>query len=262
VRAPSSVPAVTDLLPIRTRRQAYDRRQRLRGSLIGAASTLVVLAAIVLIVPRLDGWDRVQRTFFDGETFGDAFPEVARAFWLDVRIFLICTPTIVIVGMAIALARSVRSPVLFPLRLLAALYVDIVRGVPILLWLFLIGFGGAGLLNRRSVGAGPFEVGTLLFLGGLALVTNRHVVLPQAVRRVVPPLMNDFISLQKDVSLVSVLGPIEALRRADVLQDRLFNFTPFVVAAVLFLSVSIPLTRTADYLLQKERRAMTATAVR
>jgi polar amino acid transport system permease protein len=172
-----------------------------------------------------------------------------------------------------------------------------VRGVPILLWLFMIGFGGAGLINKREVGIGPIQIGTLLFLGGLALVitysayvaevfragiesvhesqrsgarslglstwqTNRHVVLPQAVRRVVPPLMNDFISLQKDVALVSVLGPAEALRRADVLQDRLFNFTPFVVAAVLFLCVSIPLTRTADYLLAKERRAMSATAVR
>jgi polar amino acid transport system permease protein len=284
-------------IPIRTRRQDYDRRQRVRGAAVAATSTLVVLAAVILIVPRLDGWDRVRRTFFDGETFADAFPEVLRAFWLDVRIFLFCAPTIVVVGMAIALARSVRSPVLFPLRLAATLYVDIVRGVPILLWLFMIGFGGAGLINKREVGIGPIQIGTLLFLGGLALVitysayvaevfragiesvhesqrsgarslglstwqTNRHVVLPQAVRRVVPPLMNDFISLQKDVALVSVLGPAEALRRADVLQDRLFNFTPFVVAAVLFLCVSIPLTRTADYLLAKERRAMSATAVR
>jgi polar amino acid transport system permease protein len=183
------------------------------------------------------------------------------------------------------------------LRLGATLYVDIVRGVPLILWLFLIGFGGAGLINKRQVGIGPIQIDTLLFLGGLALVvvysayvaevfragiesvhesqrsaarslalttwqTNRYVVLPQAVRRVVPPLMNDFISLQKDVALVSVLGPAEALRRADVLHAKLFNFTPFVVAAVLFLCISIPLTRTADYLLAKERRAMSGTAVR
>ena len=256
-----------------------------------------MIGLIIVIVPRLSGWPRVRETFFDGEAFAEAFPRVLRAFVLDLKIFFVCAPLIVIFGMAIALARSVRSPVLFPLRLGATLYVDIVRGVPILLWLFLIGFGGAGLINKRSVGFGPIEVGTLLFLGGLALVivysayvaevfragiesvhesqrsaarslglstwqTNRHVVLPQAVRRVVPPLMNDFISLQKDVALVSVLGPAEALRRADVLQDRLFNFTPFVVAAVLFLCVSIPLTRTADYLLAKERRAMSGTAVR
>ena len=90
----------------------------------------------------------------------------------------------------------------------------------------------------------------------------RSVILPQAVRRVVPPLMNDLVSLQKDVALVSILGPVEALRRADIWQDRLYNFTPFVVAAVLFLAVSIPTTRLTDYLLTRERRAMSGTAVR
>jgi polar amino acid transport system permease protein len=283
--------------PPRSRRAEFDRRQRRRGNLVAAASTAGVVGIILLVVPRLDGWQRVKQTFFDGDTFTESFPDVARAFWLDVRIFLVCAPLILIWGMAIALARSVRSPVLFPLRMAATLYVDIVRGVPVLLWLFLIGFGGATLLNRRDVGIGSVRIGTLLFLGGVGLVitysayvaevfragiegvhesqrsgarslglstwqTNRYVVLPQAVRRVVPPLMNDFISLQKDVALVSVLGPVEALRRADVLQDRLFNFTPFVVAAALFLCVSIPLTRLADYLLARERRAMSGTAVR
>lgn len=283
--------------PSRSRRDEYDRRARLRGNVIAAISTTVVVLVVVLGVPRLDGWQRVRATFFDGDTFRESFPQVARAFWLDVRIFLVCAPLILVWGMAIALARSVRSPVLFPLRIAATLYVDIVRGVPVLLWLFLIGFGGATILDRRDIGVGSVRVGTLLFLGGVGLVvtysayvaevfragidgvhesqrsgarslglsswqTNRYVVLPQAVRRVVPPLMNDFISLQKDVALVSVLGPIEALRRADVLQDKLFNFTPFVVAAALFLSVSIPLTRLADYLLAKERRAMSGTVVR
>ena len=280
-----------------TRREEFERRQRLRGFVLAGASTAAVVGLIVVGVPQLEGWDRVRQTFFDREAFAEAFPKVLRAFVLDLKIFVVCAPLIVVCGLAIALARSVRSPVLFPLRLGATLYVDIVRGVPILLWLFLIGFGGAGLINKRQVGIGPIQIDTLLFLGGLALVivysayvaevfragiesvhesqrsaarslalstwqTNRHVVLPQAIRRVVPPLMNDFISLQKDVALVSVLGPAEALRRADVLQDKLFNFTPFVVAAVLFLCVSIPLTRTADYLLAKERRAMSGTAVR
>ena len=269
----------------------------MRSALLAAASTGVLIGLIIWQVPKLSGWQRVRSAFFDGETFSVAFRPVLKAFWLDVRIFLVCAPLIVVFGMLIALARSIRSPLLFPLRLAATLYVDIVRGVPIILWLYMIGFGGAGLMNVREVGIGPIKVGTLLFLGGVALVvtysayvaevfragiegvhesqrsgarslglstwnTNRHVVLPQAVRRVVPPLMNDFISLQKDVALISVLGPIEALRRADVLQDRLFNFTPFVVAAVLFLCVSIPLTRTADYLLAKERRAMSGTAIR
>jgi polar amino acid transport system permease protein len=280
-----------------TRREQYDRLQRRRGFVLAGASTAAVIGLIVWVVPQLEGWERVRRTFFDRDTFAKTFRPILRAFMLDLRIFIVCAPLIVIWGLCVALARSVRSPVLFPLRLGATLYVDIVRGVPILLWLFLIGFGGAGLINKRQVGIGPIQVDTLLFLGGLALVivysayvaevfragiesvhesqrsaarslalstwqTNRHVVLPQAIRRVVPPLMNDFISLQKDVALVSVLGPAEALRRADVLQDKLFNFTPFVVAALLFLCVSIPLTRTADYLLAKERRAMSGTAVR
>lgn len=281
----------------RTRRAEFERQQKRRSTVLAAASTAVLLGLIIWLVPKLSGWQRVRKSFFDGETFSVAFDPVLNAFWLDVRIFLVCAPLIILFGMLIALARSVRSPLLFPLRLAATLYVDIVRGVPIILWLYLIGFGGAGLMNVREVGIGPIKIGTYLFLGGIALIvtysayvaevfragiegvhesqrsgarslglstwhTNRHVVLPQAVRRVIPPLMNDFISLQKDVALVSVLGPIEALRRADVLQDKLFNFTPFVVAAILFLCVSIPLTRTADYLLSKERRLMSGTVVR
>ncbi len=280
-----------------SRRALFERGQRRRSTLLAATSTAVLVGLVIWRVPKLAGWKRVRKSFFDGDTFSLAFEPVLRAFWLDVKIFLVCAPLIVLFGMLIALSRSVRSPLLFPLRLAATLYVDIVRGVPIILWLYLIGFGGAGLLNVREVGIGPISIGTYLFLGGVALVvtysayvaevfragiegvhesqrsgarslglstwhTNRHVVLPQAVRRVTPPLMNDFISLQKDVALVSVLGPIEALRRADVLQDKLFNFTPFVVAAVLFLCVSIPLTRTADYLLAKERRTMSGTAIR
>ena len=264
---------------------------------MAAGSTGALVGLIIWQVPKLSGWNQVRKSFFNRKIFSDAFGPVSNAFWLDVRIFLVCAPLIVVFGMLIALSRSVRSPLLFPLRLAATLYVDIVRGVPIILWLYLIGFGGAGLMNVREVGVGPIKIGTYLFLGGVALVvtysayvaevfragiegvhesqrsgarslglstwhTNRHVVLPQAVRRVIPPLMNDFISLQKDVALVSVLGPVEALRRADVLQDDLFNFTPFVVAACLFLCVSIPLTRTADYLLAKERRTMSGTAIR
>jgi polar amino acid transport system permease protein len=280
-----------------TRRHAYERRLRRRSALIAAGSTAAVIAAVVLWVPTLDGWPSVRRSFFDGETFRDAFVPILKAFWLDVRVFLICSVCILGFGLLLALARSVRSPVLFPLRLFATVYTDVVRGVPVILWIFMIGFGVAGLLNRREVGAGPFKVSTLLFLGGVALVvtysayvsevfragieavhetqragaralglstwqTNRHVILPQAVRKVVPPLINDMVSLQKDVGLVSFLGPIEAFRRADVLQDKLFNFTPFVVAALLFMAMSIPLTRTADVLMRRERMRMSGTAVR
>ena len=275
----------------RTRRQQYERRQVVRSVLTASASTVVFATVLVLVVTRLESWPRVRDTFFNGGVFGDSFEPILRAFWLDVRIFLICAPLILAMGLLVSLARSARSPVLFPIRLLATLYTDVTRGVPVILWLYLIGFGAVGLINSRSF------FGGYLFWGGVALVwtysayvsevfragiesvhesqragarslglstwqTNRHVVLPQAVRRVVPPLMNDFVSLQKDVALISLLGPVEALRRADVIQDRTFNFTPFVVAALLFISVAIPLTRLADHLMAKERRRMSGTAVR
>jgi len=208
-----------------------------------------------------------------------------------VEIFVICAPCILALGLLVAAARNARAPALFPVRMAALLYTDIVRGVPVLLWITLLGFGVPGLLQTREWygraiiwGAGAlilvysayvsevFRAGiesvhesqraAARSLGLSAGQTMRSVVLPQAVRRVVPPLMNDLVSLQKDVALVSILGPVEALRRATTIQQRTFNFTPYVAAAVLFLCVSIPLTRLTDYLLAKERRRMSATVVR
>jgi polar amino acid transport system permease protein len=264
---------------------------------IAVISTAAVVTALVLWIPTLDGWPSVKQSFFDGETFRTSFRPILRAFWLDVRIFIGCSVLIVIVGLLVALARSVRSPLLYPLRLFATLYTDLVRGVPVILWIFIIGFGVAGLTRTRDVGIGPARISTLLLLGCVALVftysayvaevfrggiegvhenqraaaralglsttqTNRTVVLPQAIRKMAPPLVNDLVSLQKDVSLVSFLGPVEALRRADVLQDRLFNFTPFVVAALMFMTLSIPLTRLGDTLTRRERLRTSGTAVR
>ena len=274
-----------------TRRQRYERRQLVRSVVTASASTVVFAAVLVFVVSRQEKWPDVKQAFFNGGVFGDSFSPILHAFWLDVRIFLICAPCILVIGLLVSLARSTRSPVLFPVRALATVYVDVTRGVPVILWINLIGFGVVALINSRSF------FGGYLFWGGVTLVwtysayvsevfragiesihesqragarslglstwqTNRHVVIPQAVRRVVPPLMNDFVSLQKDVALVSLLGPVEALRRADVIQDRTFNFTPFVVAALLFVCVSIPLTRLADHLLAKERRRTSGTAVR
>lgn len=263
----------------------------MRSVATAAISTIVFAVAVVVVVSRLESWPRVRQAFFNGGVFGDSFSDIAHAFWLDVRIFLVCAPCILVLGLLVSLARSARSPVLFPVRALATIYVDFTRGVPVILWIYLVGFGAVALINSRSF------FGGYLFWGGLALVwtysayvsevfragiesvhesqragarslglttwqTNRYVVIPQAIRRVVPPLMNDFVSLQKDVALVSLLGPVEALRRASVIQAKTFNFTPYVVAALLFVCVSIPLTRLADHLLAKERRRMSGTAVR
>lgn len=273
------------------RRAAYERQQRRVSIRIAAISTVITIGALVAYVPRAPGWERVRASFFDGESFRSALPQLVEPFWLNIRIFAITAPAIVVVGLLVALARSVRSPALFPLRLFATLYTDIVRGVPVILWITLIGFGVPGLFQQRAwytqavvwggvalvlcysaYVAEVFRAGiesvhesqraAARSLGLTTAQTVRSVVLPQAVRRVVPPLMNDLVSLQKDVALVSIIGPVEALRRANILVQKDFNFTPLVAAAVLFLCVSIPLTRLTDRLLARERRRMSGTQVR
>jgi polar amino acid transport system permease protein len=238
----------------------------------------------------MPGWDKVREQFFDAETLREALPELIGPFWLNIRLFLICTPCILLVGLLIAMARNARTPALYPLRLFATLYTDVVRGVPVILWISLIGFGVPGLFQERSwytklivwaavalvmcysaYVAEVFRAGiesvhesqraAARSLGLSQSQTMRGVVLPQAVRRVVPALMNDFVSLQKDVALVSVVGVVEALRRAQILQQKTYNFTPIVAAAVLFLCVSIPLTRFTDHLLARERRRTSGTVV-
>lgn len=252
---------------------------------------MIFFAATITLLQVLPGWPRVRRSFFDIGTFGDVFPELLKPFWYDIQIFLWSAPLIIAVALLISFARSVRSPALYPLRLAATAYVDIVRGVPVILWIYLIGFGVVGLLNTRTWYGSYIVWGTValvttysayvseVFRAGIESVhesqraaarslglsssqTMRHVVLPQAVRRVVPPLMNDMVSLQKDVALISVLGPVEVLRRATIETQRDFNYTPYVAAAVLFLCVSIPLTRLTDHLIQRERRQMSGTSVR
>ena len=252
---------------------------------------MIVVAAVITLLQVLPGWPRVRRSFFDADTFRDVFPELLKPFWYDIQIFLWSAPLIITVALLISFARNVRSPALYPLRLAATAYVDIVRGVPVILWIYLIGFGVVGLVNTRAWYGSYIVWGTValvmtysayvseVFRAGIESVhesqraaarslglsssqTMRHVVLPQAVRRVVPPLMNDMVSLQKDVALISVLGPVEVLRRATIETQRDFNYTPYVAAAVLFLCVSIPLTRLTDHLIQRERRRMSGTSVR
>lgn len=235
-------------------------------------------------------WQRVKQSFFNWERLVDSFPRLLHAFILDIKIFVWTTPAILIVALLIAVARNTRNPALFPLRLFVIGYTDVMRGVPVILWIYLIGFGVPGIGLERpwnspllwgSVALGltysayvaeVFRAGiesvhesqraAARSLGLSSAQTMRHVVLPQAIRRVVPPLMNDLVSLQKDVALVSLIGPIEILRQAGIDKAKFANFTPYIGAAILFLVVTIPLTRTTDWLLARERRRTTATSVR
>lgn len=272
-----------------TRRQAYEQRQRRNSLLIAALSTTIVISTIVVLLPRAPRWDRVKKSFFDREIFLDSFPRLVEAFWLDIKIFLWSMPLIFALSLAIAVARNTRSPALFPVRAAAVIYTDVFRGVPVILTIFLIGFGVPGLFDSRTW-SNPLIWGTVALvlsysayvseeiragiegvhesqraaarsLGMTSSQTMSTVVLPQAMRRIVPPMMNSIVSLQKDVALISLIGPIEILRQAGLDKSKFANFTPYVAAAVIFLCVTIPLTRVADHLLARERRRTGATSV-
>lgn len=265
-----------------TRREIYESRLRRRSIAKAAASTAFVLIAIVVLVPMAPGWSAVKRSFFNLDIFRATFPGLLDAFLVDVAIFLWSAPSIVIVGLIIALFRDVRSPALYPLRLLGALYTDVFRGLPVILVVYLIGFGIPGLGLPRPWNS-PYIWGSLALilvyaayvaevirsgidsihnsqraaaasLGLTEADTMRFVVLPQALRNVAPANMNLFIALQKDVALLSFIGPVEVFRQAGVYKSLMANFTPYVGAAVIFLAITIPATRYTDHLLNKQRR--------
>ena len=265
-----------------TRRQLYEAQQRKRSIRIAATSTVLVIAAIVVLVPLTPGWDKVKRSFFNWDTLVDTFPKLLDAFLINIMIFAWSAPAIAVLGLLIALARDAKSPALFPLRIFGAAFTDVFRGVPVILTVYLIGFGIPGLGLPRPYNS-PYIWGSLaliltysayvaeIFRSGIDSVHHsqrsaalslglserqvmRDVVLPQAVRNVVPSQMNMLIALQKDVSLLSFIGPVEIFRQAGVFKSLLANFTPYVGAAIIFLIVTIPATRYADYLMARQMR--------
>ncbi|TQL03326.1 amino acid ABC transporter permease [Cellulomonas sp. SLBN-39] len=260
-------------------RDAYRRTRARRSTAVALLSTVTLAVVAVLGVRASPGWPRVRASFFDLDVALASLPAVLEGLWLNVRVMAVCAVVIVVVALALALARTVRGPAFLPLRLLATAYVDVFRGLPLILVLLLVGFGLPGL---RLQGV-PTDA---VVLGGLALVLTysayvaevfragiesvhpsqvaaarslgltrgqamRHVVLPQAVRRVVPPLMNDLVSLSKDSGLISILGAIDAVRAAQIATAEYANFTPYVVAGVLFVLITIPLARVTDVLARR-----------
>ncbi len=272
-----------------TRRERYERARRRRSVAIATISTIAVVGALVILVPLTPGWERVRQAFFDGDVFVETFPGLLSAFWLDVQILLWSTPFILIVSLLIALARNTRSPALFPLRAFAVIYTDVLRGIPVILLVFLIGFGVPALGLSRTW-ANPLIWGSVTLvlsysaytaeiiragidavhesqragarsLGMTSSQTMRSVVLPQAYRKIVPPMMNTFVSLQKDVALVSLIGPVEILRQAGIDKATYANFTPYVAASLIFLALTIPCTRLADWALARQRARTGATTI-
>ena len=272
------------------RRKAFERRQRRRSNAIAALSTIGVTAALVVLVPRAPGWERVNESFFDGDILRDSFPRLISAFWLNIKILLWATPSVLVLSLLVALARKSRAPALLPARLLSTAFTDVFRGIPTILVIFLIGFGVPGALQMSRPWNSPVLWGSVALvvsysayvaeivrsgiegvpeqqraaarsLGMTTQQTMRSVVLPQAFRSIVPPMLNSFISLQKDVALVGLLGPVELLRRSQIDTARTFNFTPYVGAALIFLVATIPLTRLADWLMARQQRRTGGTLV-
>ncbi|MDW5594649.1 amino acid ABC transporter permease [Conexibacter stalactiti] len=270
-------------------RAAARRRRDRRGFLIALASSVVVIGGLATLVVTSPGWDDVRETFFSWEAFKTSFPDVLRGFWLDVKLFMIVEAVVLVLGLAIALARTTKAPALFPVRLLLSVYTDVMRGVPTILLVYLVGFGipalaiegwpsdpvvlgGAALALTYSAyvsevyrsgldAVHPSQRAAALAVGLNRTQALRFVVLPQAVRRVIPPLLNDFISLQKDVALISVLGPLEAFRVAQIQASSDFNYTPLLAAALLYICVTVPLARFVDHMQSRGRRAREAEAV-
>ena len=270
-----------------------DRRSRILGDLRGArsvgiavTSTVVFFAVIVVVIVTSAGWPEVRKAFFDRKIFSDSFPEIAHAFLLNIRIFITAEALILVFALAIAVLRGLPGPVLFPFRLLAVLYTDLFRGIPTILVIYILGFG-APALQLSGVPNSPLFWGvTALVLVYSAYVaevyragidsvhpsqeaaarslgltrgqTLRFVIVPQAVRRVIPPLLNDFIGLQKDSALVALIGPIEAFRQSQIDVAATFNYTPYMATALLFILVTIPLARFTDWLIARDRRRQSA----
>ena len=257
------------------RREVRRQQSRRRTSISLGVTSLVVLVVGVGVVTS-PGWPTVHENFFNGHHFRESLPEIAKAFLLNLKLFLLAEPLILVLALAVALARQARSPWLVPVRGLAVLYTDVFRGIPTILLIYLLGFGMPALQLQGvpkslffwglmalvlSYGAyvaevfragiesiHPSQVASAEALAMTRAQTMRHVVVPQAVRRVVPPLLNDFISLQKDTALVSSIALFDAAFAARDYANYKFNYTPLVVVACFFIVMTVPMARFTDWL--------------
>jgi polar amino acid transport system permease protein len=274
-------------------------RQAGRGSLIlggagrnvtvATASTIVFFTVLVLVIVNAPGWPKVKSTFFNADEFRTWFWPVLHAFTLNIKIAIVAEVFILVLALGLAIIRSLQGPVFFPLRLMAITYTDVFRGIPTIMLVYLLGFGvpalqlqGSALRNPTYLAAvaliliytayvsevyragilsvHPSQDAASRSLGLTRWQTTRTVIIPQAVRRVVPPLLNDFIGLQKDTALISVLGVVEGLQRANLASASDFNYTPYVIAGMFFVLITIPQARLTDWLIERDRRRQFASA--
>jgi polar amino acid transport system permease protein len=267
-------------------RRGERKRISRRQGVIAAVSTTVVLGTLFTILVTSPGWEIVKKTFFDIDYGREVFPTVIAGLWINLQLTFIGGFCIGVIALGLALLRTTKSPALTPFRFLATAYVDIFRGAPLILIILLVGFG-VPALQLKGISSNVIFLGTVAVvltysayvaevirsgilsihpsqraaarsLGLTSGQTMRYVVLPQAIRRVVPPLLNDFVSLLKDTGLVSILGVTDAVRAAQINASRTFNYTPYVVAAILFLLITIPMTRYTDRAIRARTNAQSS----
>ncbi len=266
-------------------RIAYRRRQTVRSVLLAALSTGIVGVLLVVAVTGAPGWERVKQSFFSPDVAKRWAPEILDGLWLNIRLLVVCAVLALALGLLIAVLRTLRGPVFFPVRAMATGYTYAFRGMPLIIVIYLMAFGVPGLRLQGTPG--------VLVLGGAALIvtygaylaevfragiesvhpsqlaaarslgltyrqTMRHVVLPQAIRRVAPPLLNDTVALQKDVGLVSLAGPIDAVRAAQIGVAQEANYTPYIVAGVFFVLLALPLIGVTDWVTLRAARRQSA----
>ena len=263
-------------------------RAAVTSSLIALTSSVVFFGLLALVAVNAPGWAQVRDHFFDAHWFWYSLPKIVGAFWVNVQLFCLAEVLILVLALILAVLRSLPGPVFFPLRLLATIYADVFRAIPGLLIVTMLGFGIPGL-GIVGIPVDPFPYAvialTLVYsayvsevyragiesihpsqeaaarsLGLSRIQALRYVILPQAVRRVIPPLLNDFIGLQKDTILVSYIGVVEAFRESSIIQAAKFNSTPYVALTLVFLVITIPLARFTDWLVARDRRRFLANA--
>lgn len=271
--------------PVRSRNR---KRISWRASIVAAVSTVIFFGAVIGLVTGAPGWVDVQASFLNPTYFWGSLPDVVEHFWVNVQLFAIAEVLILVLGLVLAVLRSLPGPVFFPVRLLATIYVDLFRAIPGVLVIYVLGFGIPGL-GIAGIPVEPFLWAvvalTLLYsayvsevyragiesihpsqeaaarsLGLGRVQALRFVVLPQAVRRVIPPLLNDFIGLQKDTVLVSFIGVVDLFRTAQIKQAATFNFTPYLAVALVFVVMTVPLARVVDWLVVRDRSRAAASA--
>jgi len=265
---------------LQLQREAAKRRASRRSTLIALSSTLAVGLLLVIVITGAQGYEMVKNSFFNWHYAKQAMPSVFHGLLLNLRVLIIAEFFVLLLGLLIAIARTTTSPVLYPVRLVATIYTDLFRGLPLLLVLLLVGLGIPGLriswipnsavvlgtlalvltysayvaevIRAGIEGVNPTQRQAARALGLTQSQTLEHVVLPQAFRNITPPLLNDLVSLQKDSGLISVLGAVDAIRAAGIQTAQSFNFTPYLVAGALFVLLTIPLTRFTDWLTRKQ----------